>query len=419
VSRHGSWRDADLVALDLEGSGAQDREAEVILEIATVPIVAGVPVVADAYCTLVNPGRTIAARPWISPGLTNAALAGAPDLTTVEPHLAARINGRVLVGHNISVDWRLLHRRCPTVAPSGLLDTYKLARHVRAGSSKALGALVEQQGLARAVTAQAAGSQPHRALWDTVAAALLLAALVEQLGRPYPSIGELLVIAGVPMNGARTNGARQPSHRCCSTCSPRHERSRVVGNEIEIKYRVLDREALTRALARIGVKLTPPVRQEDQAYAPASWRAGDSRIGVTFARLRTQGDGCTFTTKTPVDNVLACREHETSVGDRDQMHEAIQAMGYRPTVRIIKDRRTGVLSDFSICLDEVEGLGTFLEIECLHAGGDGMERTQDRLAVFVDSLAVQLERTHLSYDELLREAGQPGGCPSGMVPVTA
>jgi len=201
VRGHGSWRDADLVALDLEGSGAQDRDAEVILEIATVPIVAGAPAVADAYCTLVNPRRTIAARPWISPGLTNAALTGAPNLATVEGHLAARINGRVLVGHNVSVDWRLLHRRCPTVAPSGLLDTYKLARHLRAGNSKALGALIEQQGLTRAVTAHAAGSQPHRALWDTVAAALLLAALVDQLDRPNLSIGELLMIAGIPMEG--------------------------------------------------------------------------------------------------------------------------------------------------------------------------------------------------------------------------
>jgi len=201
VRGHGSWRDADLVALDLEGSGAQDREAEAILEIATVPLVAGAPAVADAYCTLVNPGRTIAARPWISPGLTNAALADAPDLATVEAKLAARINGRVLVGHNVNVDWRLLHRRCPTVAPSALLDTYKLARHVRVGSSKALGALVEQHGLTRAVTEQAAGSQPHRALWDTIAAAVLLAALVDRLARPYLSIGELLMIAGIPMEG--------------------------------------------------------------------------------------------------------------------------------------------------------------------------------------------------------------------------
>ena len=39
----GEWTTAPLVALDLEGSGAQDRDNEAILEIAVVPITAGQP----------------------------------------------------------------------------------------------------------------------------------------------------------------------------------------------------------------------------------------------------------------------------------------------------------------------------------------------------------------------------------------
>jgi DNA polymerase-3 subunit epsilon/exodeoxyribonuclease X len=35
------WHEADLVAFDLEGSGAQDRDNEAILEIALVPLRAG------------------------------------------------------------------------------------------------------------------------------------------------------------------------------------------------------------------------------------------------------------------------------------------------------------------------------------------------------------------------------------------
>ena len=108
------WHHLPLVALDLEGSGAQDREHEAILEIAAVPIIAARPVREDTYSSLANPGRTIPSRPWISPGLTNDVLATAPTLADIEPGLAGRINGRYLVGHNIGVDWRLLHRGCPT-----------------------------------------------------------------------------------------------------------------------------------------------------------------------------------------------------------------------------------------------------------------------------------------------------------------
>ena len=35
------WTAAPLVALDLEGSGAQNRDSEAILEIALVPLTAG------------------------------------------------------------------------------------------------------------------------------------------------------------------------------------------------------------------------------------------------------------------------------------------------------------------------------------------------------------------------------------------
>src|SRR5450756_803910 len=85
---HGDWKTAPLVALDLEGSGAQDREGEAILEIAVVPFTDGQPDTAAAYSTLINPGRTIPRRPWISPGLTTAVLAAAPGPADIEPELA-------------------------------------------------------------------------------------------------------------------------------------------------------------------------------------------------------------------------------------------------------------------------------------------------------------------------------------------
>lgn len=83
----GEWTIAPLVALDLEGSGAQARGDEAILEIALVPLAAGQPDAAAAYTTLINPGRPIPRRPWMSPGLTTAGLAVAPAPAQIEPEL--------------------------------------------------------------------------------------------------------------------------------------------------------------------------------------------------------------------------------------------------------------------------------------------------------------------------------------------
>ena len=107
------WTDLSLTAVDLEGTGAQDGEDEAILEIAVIPITAGRPDTEAAYSTTLNPGRSVPRRPWISPGLTTAALTGSPELEEIEPELTARLHGRVWVGHNVRVDARLPARRCP------------------------------------------------------------------------------------------------------------------------------------------------------------------------------------------------------------------------------------------------------------------------------------------------------------------
>jgi DNA polymerase III subunit epsilon len=199
TSSAGEWTSAPLVALDLEGSGSQDRDNEAILEIAVVPLTAGRPDTASAYTTLINPGRTIPRRPWISPGLTSAVLAAAPASADVEPELACRINGHVIVGHNIGVDWRLLHRRYPAITPAALIDTLRLARYLKLGTKNSLTALTTQLELTPQIERLATGSQPHRALWDTIAAALLLAALIERAWPDGVSLGDLLDLAAIDL----------------------------------------------------------------------------------------------------------------------------------------------------------------------------------------------------------------------------
>jgi DNA polymerase-3 subunit epsilon len=175
---HGDWTTVPIVTLDLEGSGAQDRDSEAILEIAVVPFTAGQPDISAAYSTLVDPGRTIPRRPWISPGLTTAALSIAPSPADIEPELVRRVNRHVIVGHDVGVDWRLLHRRHPAIAPLALIDTLRLARHLKLSAKNSLSDLTAQLQLSSQVERLAADSQPHRALWDIVATALPLPALI-------------------------------------------------------------------------------------------------------------------------------------------------------------------------------------------------------------------------------------------------
>lgn len=174
--------------------------------------------------------------------------------------------------------------------------------------------------------------------------------------------------------------------------------------EIEVKYRVYDPAVLEHRLHSLGLGLSAPVHQDDQAYAENGWRYGMSKLGRSFARLRTQNGCHIFTLKQPTDNELACLEFETVVADRDQMHQAILLMGFYPTVRITKARRTARCGELALCLDDVAHVGTFLEVEKVIGPGKSGETVQAELDEFARALGVGLERTTETYDSLVRAA---------------
>ena len=79
-------------------------------------------------------------------------------------------------------------------------------------------------------------------------------------------------------------------------------------------------------------------------------------------------------------------------------------MGYHPTVRVAKTRRTAESDGITLCVDDVEGVGTFLELERMVPDGESESAVQDQLAAFVAGLGTTAERTAESYDSLVSAA---------------
>jgi adenylate cyclase class 2 len=174
--------------------------------------------------------------------------------------------------------------------------------------------------------------------------------------------------------------------------------------EIEVKYRTEDLEGLLAVLKSRGIEVSDPLHQDDQAYAPAGWQFGDSKLGVSFLRLRTAAGRHYFTLKQPAQNDQACLEFETEVTDREAMHHAAVHMGYRPTVRIIKTRRTASIGGCSLCIDEVEGIGGFIEAERMAPDDADAQVVQAELAALIESLGTVTIRTTETYDSLVHAA---------------
>ncbi len=137
--------------------------------------------------------------------------------------------------------------------------------------------------------------------------------------------------------------------------------------EIEIKLKVKDFENLEEKLRERGCALSSPIRQEDAIYSKAGstneWEV--SKEGQTVMRIRREGDHAEFNLKEQRSNEMDNLEYETRVDDSDAVHKILLTIGFEPQVEVKKFRRKGRLGEYTICLDTVDELGTFVELEKL------------------------------------------------------
>jgi DNA polymerase-3 subunit epsilon len=109
-------------------------------------------------------------------------LAAAPALPDLWPELAPRLAGPV-VAHNVGTERSLLQSAAPLHVPGPWIDTLALARRAwPAAPSHALEDLVPALGLQSRLRALLPGREPHDALYDAFACALLLLHLLDQPG---------------------------------------------------------------------------------------------------------------------------------------------------------------------------------------------------------------------------------------------
>ncbi len=102
-------------------------------------------------------------------------LSEAPSLPELWPQLTPWLLGRPLVAHNIGTERGLLQRVAPLHRPGPWVDTLRLARHCYPLlASAALEDLTAELGLRPALRAALPGREPHDALYDAAACALLL-----------------------------------------------------------------------------------------------------------------------------------------------------------------------------------------------------------------------------------------------------
>jgi adenylate cyclase, class 2 len=166
--------------------------------------------------------------------------------------------------------------------------------------------------------------------------------------------------------------------------------------EIEIKAYCGNLDDVRKGLTSLGAELIRSEREEDLylGHPSRNFAATDEAF-----RLRLAGGKCLMTYKGPkIGTVSKARyERETPVAEFDAMRDILGRLGFSEVASVRKGRDIYLLNDIEICLDRVEGLGDFVEIE---RRGDEQEKIEKELFELAGKLGLErFERR--SYLELL------------------
>ena len=162
--------------------------------------------------------------------------------------------------------------------------------------------------------------------------------------------------------------------------------------EIEIKARLTNKAAVMEKLRALGCVFPEPKVQDDTVFAE---KTGSLKVFLSndvFLRIRIQnGSTVILTAKKPKAKSgrsgLVKHEYEIVADSADQARGMLALMGFEEQVRTIKTRMTSAYNGYEICIDDVKGLGLFIELEKM---GDAKQapRIQKEMADFLATLNI-------------------------------
>ena len=130
-------------------------------------------------------------------------------------------------------------------------------------------------------------------------------------------------------------------------------------------------------------------------------------------RVRVAGGRVELTYKGPKRVLGGAKtriEETVEVSDAGAVDRVLRLLGFRPVARVVKRRKYYVLGDVLVTLDEVEGLGCFLEAE--YSGNGGQGEAVEAIERVLRALGVaEKPRSVKSYLELLLEKRGAGSSP--------
>ena len=172
--------------------------------------------------------------------------------------------------------------------------------------------------------------------------------------------------------------------------------------EIELKFRVDKLEDITSILEKNNCAISKVINQADTIYVSDLGNV-ESTSGSVWLRVRKEDEKVELNYKKQSPKKMESEEIEFTVGDYKKANDFLKALGYKEWVQVNKKRRYSKYKEYNICIDEVERLGTFVEIELL-INEDNNKDYEEELYKVAKELGIDKDnRINSHYDTMIYE----------------
>lgn len=178
--------------------------------------------------------------------------------------------------------------------------------------------------------------------------------------------------------------------------------------EVEIKARCKSRKSIIKLLNCKKALRIKKLTEEDTYF---NHPAKDFKDTDEALRLRLSEGRAILTYKGPKlaksskVSAKARTELETEIGDCEVAAHILSALGFTASGKVFKERELYRLDDAAICLDSVQGLGLFAEIEKI---GSDREKLEAEVLALAEEFKLTNNIEPRSYLELVLAKNESG-----------
>lgn len=182
--------------------------------------------------------------------------------------------------------------------------------------------------------------------------------------------------------------------------------------EIETKFKLSANITRDKLIAVLESHLVAPIsikRQIDTVFLLPEQVNAPIIPGSKIMRIRDVLDPETgelqrslITLKIERQAKLVSEEYEFTVDSGDMARQMLTALVWQEVVTVDKVRLASKTEDYTICVDEVAGLGLFIELEVLAEDDANTDNIQQQMYSFLKSLNIDGELWKTPYDTSIR-----------------